>query len=126
MLLAGLVILTWSAISAEEGLGAALGSRGSDAVHRGGTAAAAAARRSRSCRPRSRTHRRLPCPRLRRYPTRIPAPPIAIGRDGHVTTDVHETYRVKGSGDFAYACDRRIDLTIAGERVVRYEMRVIG
>src|SRR5205823_4591933 len=86
VLLAGLVILTWSAISAEEGLGAALGSRGSDAVHRGGTAAAAAARRSRSCRPRSRTHRRLPCPRLRRYPTRIPAPPIAIGRDGHVTT----------------------------------------
>ena len=45
---------------------------------------------------------------------------------GHVVTDVHETYRVKGSGDFAYACDRRIDLTIAGERVVRYEMRVIG
>jgi hypothetical protein len=45
---------------------------------------------------------------------------------GRLVVDVHETYRVRGTGDFAYARDRRIELTIREGRVVRYEMRVVG
>jgi hypothetical protein len=39
---------------------------------------------------------------------------------------VHETYRVKGSGDFAFARDRRVELTIRDGSIARYEMRVVG
>ena len=46
--------------------------------------------------------------------------------DGRIVLDVHETYRVRGSSEFAYARDRRIELTIRGETVARYEMRVVG
>jgi ketosteroid isomerase-like protein len=46
--------------------------------------------------------------------------------DGHIVSDVHETYRVKGTGDYAYACDRRIELTIRDGKIARYEMRVVG
>ena len=45
---------------------------------------------------------------------------------GHVVSDVHEVYRVKGTGEFAYARDRRIDLTIRDGKVARYEMRIVG
>ena len=45
---------------------------------------------------------------------------------GRIVTEVHETYRVKGSGDYAYARERRIDLTIRDGKVARYEMRVVG
>jgi len=45
---------------------------------------------------------------------------------GRIVTEVHETYRVKGSGDYAYARERRIDLTIRDGKVARYEMSVIG
>jgi len=45
---------------------------------------------------------------------------------GRVVSDVHETYRMKNTGDFAYACDRRIELRIESSRVVRYEMTVVG
>jgi hypothetical protein len=45
---------------------------------------------------------------------------------GRVVSDVHEVYRMKGSGEFAYACDRRIELMIENRQVVRYEMRVVG
>jgi hypothetical protein len=86
-LLAALVVATWSAVSAEAGVAAsAPGPRGSDLAGPAGAGATAAARPARSCRPRSRRHRKLPCPRLRRYPTRFSAPPIPIGRDGYVTT----------------------------------------
>jgi len=46
--------------------------------------------------------------------------------DGRIVTEVHETYRVKGSGAYAYARDRRIDLTIRDGKVARYEMSVVG
>ena len=46
--------------------------------------------------------------------------------DGRIALDVHEVYRMSGSGEFAYARDRRIELTIRGEAVARYEMRVVG
>jgi ketosteroid isomerase-like protein len=46
--------------------------------------------------------------------------------DGRVVSEVHEVYRVKGTGDFAYARDRRIDLTIRDGKIARYEMRIVG
>jgi ketosteroid isomerase-like protein len=46
--------------------------------------------------------------------------------DGRVVCDVHETYRVKATGDYAYSRERRIDLTIRDGKVARYEMRVVG
>ena len=46
--------------------------------------------------------------------------------DGRIVSDVRETYRVKGTGDYAYARARRIDLTIRDGKVTRYEMRVMG
>jgi ketosteroid isomerase-like protein len=46
--------------------------------------------------------------------------------DGHIVSEVRETYRVKGSGDYAYERGRRIELTIREGKVVRYEMRMVG
>ena len=46
--------------------------------------------------------------------------------DGRVVSDVRETYRVKGTGDFAYERNRRIELTIRDGKISRYEMRIVG
>ena len=46
--------------------------------------------------------------------------------DGRVVSAVHENYRMKETGEFAFARDRRIELTIRDERIARYEMRVVG
>jgi len=46
--------------------------------------------------------------------------------DGRIVTDVHETYRMKGSGDFAYSQERRIELTVRDGKIARYEMRREG
>jgi ketosteroid isomerase-like protein len=46
--------------------------------------------------------------------------------EGRVVSAVHETYRVKATGDYAYTRRRRIDLTIRNGKVARYEMRVVG
>jgi ketosteroid isomerase-like protein len=46
--------------------------------------------------------------------------------DGSIVSDVREIYRVKGTGDYAYQRDRRIELTIREGKVARYEMRVVG
>jgi ketosteroid isomerase-like protein len=46
--------------------------------------------------------------------------------EGRIVSDVRETYRVKGTGDFAYTRARRIDLTIRNGRITRYEMQVMG
>ena len=46
--------------------------------------------------------------------------------DGRIVIDVHEVYRMSGSGEFAYARDRRIELTMRGAAIARYEMRVVG
>jgi ketosteroid isomerase-like protein len=45
---------------------------------------------------------------------------------GRVVSDVLEVYRVKGTGEFAYARDRRIELTIRDGKVAHYEMRIVG
>ena len=45
---------------------------------------------------------------------------------GRVVSEVRQTYRMKGTGDYAYRRDRRIDLTIQGGRIARYEMRIVG
>jgi len=46
--------------------------------------------------------------------------------DGRVVSDVHETYRVKATGDFAYERQRQIELTIRDGQISRYEMRIVG
>ena len=51
---------------------------------------------------------------------------IADLGDGRIVSDVHEVYRMKTTGDFAYACDRRIELTIRDGRIARYEMQIVG
>jgi ketosteroid isomerase-like protein len=45
---------------------------------------------------------------------------------GRIVSDIHETYRVKGTGDFAYARDHRLDLTIREGRIARCELRFAG
>jgi len=45
---------------------------------------------------------------------------------GQIVSDVHEIYRMKGTGDFAYARNRRIELTIRDGAIARYEMRIVG
>jgi ketosteroid isomerase-like protein len=46
--------------------------------------------------------------------------------DGRIATDVREVYRMKGTGDFAYARTLRIELTIRDGRIARYERRDVG
>ena len=46
--------------------------------------------------------------------------------DGRVASDVHEVYRMKGSGDFAYDRHRRIELVIRDGKISRYDMRIVG
>ena len=45
---------------------------------------------------------------------------------GRVVSDVLEVYRMKQTGEFAYARDRRIQLTIRDGKVARYEMWIVG
>jgi len=45
---------------------------------------------------------------------------------GRIVTDVHEIYRMKATGEFAYARDRRIELTVRGGKIARYELRFVG
>jgi ketosteroid isomerase-like protein len=46
--------------------------------------------------------------------------------EGRLALRVHEIYRMKGSGDFAYERDRRIEITIREGQISRYEMRIVG
>jgi ketosteroid isomerase-like protein len=46
--------------------------------------------------------------------------------DGRVVSGFREIYRAKSTGDFAYARDRRIDLTVRGDKIARYELRFGG
>ena len=46
--------------------------------------------------------------------------------DGRVVCDVHQVYRVKETGDFAYERERRIELTIRKGLISRYEVRSVG
>jgi len=45
---------------------------------------------------------------------------------GRFLLDVHQVYRVKATGDFAYERRRQIELTIRDGEVSRYEMRIVG
>lgn len=45
---------------------------------------------------------------------------------GRIVTDVHEIYRMKATGGFAYARDRQIELTIRDGKIARYELRFVG
>jgi hypothetical protein len=45
---------------------------------------------------------------------------------GRIVTDFREIYRMKDTGDFAYERERRIELTIRGDKIARYEMRFAG
>ena len=45
---------------------------------------------------------------------------------GRIVSDFREIYRTKETGDFAYARDRRIELTIRGDKIARYELRFDG
>jgi ketosteroid isomerase-like protein len=42
---------------------------------------------------------------------------------GRIVSNVRATYRVKASGEVAYARDRCIELTIREGKIVRYELR---
>ena len=46
--------------------------------------------------------------------------------DGRLVLDVHQVYRVKATGDFAYERERQIELTIRDGQITRYEMRIVG
>jgi len=46
--------------------------------------------------------------------------------DGRFVLDVHEVYKVKATGDFAYERQRQIELTIRDGQISRYEMRIVG
>jgi hypothetical protein len=45
---------------------------------------------------------------------------------GRIVSDVQEVYRMKETGEFAYARERRIELTIHEGVITRYEMRFTG
>jgi ketosteroid isomerase-like protein len=45
---------------------------------------------------------------------------------GRIVAGFREIYRVKDSGDFAYERKRRIELTVRGEKIARYELRFAG
>ena len=48
-----------------------------------------------------------------------------LGRD-RIVSDVKEVYRMKDTGDFAYARERRIELTIREGVITRYELLFPG
>ncbi len=53
-------------------------------------------------------------------------PRIADLGGGRIVSEVHEIYRVSDTGDYAYARDRRIELTIRDGKIAQYEMQVVG
>ena len=53
-------------------------------------------------------------------------PELTDHGSGRIVSDVQEVYRMKDTGDFAYARERRIELTIREGVITRYEMRFTG
>jgi hypothetical protein len=45
--------------------------------------------------------------------------------EGRTCLDVLQIYRVKGSGDFAYQRELRVEITIREGKIGRYEIRTI-
>ena len=46
--------------------------------------------------------------------------------EGRLACRVHEVYRLKDSGEFAYERDRRVEVGIRDGKIGRYEMRIVG
>ena len=46
--------------------------------------------------------------------------------EGRAAVEVRRIYRVKGTGDFAYQRDLRIEITIRDGKIGRYEIRPVG
>ncbi len=46
--------------------------------------------------------------------------------DGRLVCEVHQVYRLKETGEFAYERNRRVELTIRDGRVARYELSNVG
>jgi hypothetical protein len=46
--------------------------------------------------------------------------------DGHLACRVHQTYRMKTTGEFAYERERRVDVWVREGAISRYEMRSTG
>jgi Domain of unknown function (DUF4440) len=46
--------------------------------------------------------------------------------DGRLVCDARQVYRVRGSGDFAFERNRRVQLTILDGLIARYEMSIVG
>ena len=46
--------------------------------------------------------------------------------DDRLACDVHQVYRVKETGEFAYKRERRIEVTVRDGKISRYEMRITG
>jgi ketosteroid isomerase-like protein len=45
---------------------------------------------------------------------------------GRIVTEVHEIYRMKATGELAYARDHRIELRLREGKIARYELRFSG
>lgn len=45
---------------------------------------------------------------------------------GLTRLEVHQIYRMKGSGDFAYERDLRIEIAVRDDKISRYEIRRVG
>jgi len=45
---------------------------------------------------------------------------------GCVASEIREVYRFKDTGNFAYARNRRLELTIRDRKIARYDMRIVG
>jgi len=45
---------------------------------------------------------------------------------GRIVSDVREVYRFKHTGNFVYARDRRLELTVRDREIARYDMRIVG
>ena len=50
---------------------------------------------------------------------------VALG-EGRVASEVRQVYTLKATGEFAYTRLRRVELTVRGGKVSRYEMRSVG
>jgi ketosteroid isomerase-like protein len=46
--------------------------------------------------------------------------------DGLLVCRVHEVYRMKESGEVGYERDRRVELTVRGGEISRYEMQIVA
>jgi ketosteroid isomerase-like protein len=53
-------------------------------------------------------------------------PQLTDAGDGVIVAEARETYVMRATGDLAFTRDRRITLTIRDDRIVRYEMRIVG